>query len=494
MQFTGSRSRCWQAAVAAFVALAVAPCAARAQGTLAMDAYQVGRAQRIQGDPAAALAAFTEALALDPRYAPAWAARGELLLESGQYAAAASDLTEALRLQPSSAATWAARGLAQYLDGDSAAARDDLAAAVQLDPHSGRAEQLRGYLLYDRNQIEAAYAAWERAERLDPALRQSVHQPTTRATLRAATVPSLASRGTSIASTRVASETTSTVPPQVASRVQFAEAPVPGPTILRATQNTPPPPPTLDDLPPPEAKPTTPGWRKKESPGNAGPAPGTTPAAPAPTGPAPPARLAPPLPPGPPPRAVEPAPAPLPSPRPLPEGPALEVRPPSRPVPTLDDLLVDKPPLGSDPCPRPDELKRIDEVRATLSDDGGERPRECPIHGETFAGRNWTLHMQSWKASALCHKPLYFEQPALERYGHSTGRLLQPVVSGAHFFAAVPLLPYQTGLAPPWECQYPLGHYRPGSCAPYIVPPLPVSLRGAVQQAGAIVGASAVLP
>jgi hypothetical protein len=38
------------------------------------------------------------------------------------------------------------------------------------------------------------------------------------------------------------------------------------------------------------------------------------------------------------------------------------------------------------------------------------------------------------------------------------------------------------------------GHYRPGSCAPYYIEPLPISCRGALFQAGAVVGTAAILP
>jgi hypothetical protein len=93
--------------------------------------------------------------------------------------------------------------------------------------------------------------------------------------------------------------------------------------------------------------------------------------------------------------------------------------------------------------------------------EGGEVPYECTLGGERFnleTGRQWPETCYTWKASGLCHKPLYFEQSHMERYGHSWGPVLDPVLSGAHFFASVPLLPYHMGLEPPCECIYPLGH------------------------------------
>jgi hypothetical protein len=47
---------------------------------------------------------------------------------------------------------------------------------------------------------------------------------------------------------------------------------------------------------------------------------------------------------------------------------------------------------------------------------------------------------------------------------------------------------------PPHECQYSLGYYRPGSCAPWMIPPIPLSLRGAVAETGIIVGGVFLIP
>jgi hypothetical protein len=72
--------------------------------------------------------------------------------------------------------------------------------------------------------------------------------------------------------------------------------------------------------------------------------------------------------------------------------------------------------------------------------------------------------------------------------------VLDPVISGAHFFASVPLLPYHMGLEPPCECVYPLGHYRPGSCAPHYIEPWPWSIRGGALQATAVTGLIFAVP
>jgi hypothetical protein len=125
---------------------------------------------------------------------------------------------------------------------------------------------------------------------------------------------------------------------------------------------------------------------------------------------------------------------------------------------------------------------------------GEDYPFECGLGTERFQPRAWSQITYLWKASGLCHKPLYFEQPQLERYGHSWGPALDPIVSGVHFFGTVPLLPYAMGVETPGECIYTLGYYRPGSCAPYMIPPFPLSLRGLLYEGTVVTGGVLILP
>ena len=136
-------------------------------------------------------------------------------------------------------------------------------------------------------------------------------------------------------------------------------------------------------------------------------------------------------------------------------------------------------------CPSLEDLKPIGEITYRTTPQSGELPRDCVLSESKYEPRTWAETTFMWKASALCHKPLYFEDVQVERYGHSWGPLVQPVMSGAHFFGNVLALPYKLGMDPPWECQYTLGYYRPGNCAPYMLDPIPLSVRGAAV-AGAI--------
>jgi hypothetical protein len=125
---------------------------------------------------------------------------------------------------------------------------------------------------------------------------------------------------------------------------------------------------------------------------------------------------------------------------------------------------------------------------------GADMPFECTLGDDLFDPRCWKLTTYTWKASALCHKPIYFEDVALERYGHSHGPVCEYFASAAHFFGDVALLPYHMGIKTPCECEYTLGYYRPGSCAPYILDPFPVSLRGAAFGAVGYCGVVALFP
>jgi hypothetical protein len=125
---------------------------------------------------------------------------------------------------------------------------------------------------------------------------------------------------------------------------------------------------------------------------------------------------------------------------------------------------------------------------------GEDYPFDCGFSPELFQPRSWQQTTFLWKASGLCHKPLYFEQVQMERYGHSWGPVLDPIVSGAHFFGTLPVLPYKMGITTPNECIYTLGYYRPGSCAPYMIPAVPFTWRAAAFEGAAWTTGALVIP
>ena len=142
---------------------------------------------------------------------------------------------------------------------------------------------------------------------------------------------------------------------------------------------------------------------------------------------------------------------------------------------------------------RDNRLANIDLDIRVSGAPGNDYPCECRLEGETYHPRKFACTTFTWKAAGYCHKPLYFEDWNLERYGHSHG-WADPIISGAHFFATLPVLPYKMGVELPWECVYPLGYYRPGSCAPWTVPAVPISKRGLAIEAATVTGLVFLLP
>ena len=120
--------------------------------------------------------------------------------------------------------------------------------------------------------------------------------------------------------------------------------------------------------------------------------------------------------------------------------------------------------------------------------------------------RPWMMQTYEWEAPATRHLPLLFEEPNLERLGYtytcrtwgggsvSAGDCIQPFISAAHFFGRIPMIPYMCGVNPPCEPVYTLGVDRPGSPVPYRRHYLPVSLKGALYEAGAVVGMFYCIP
>ncbi len=165
----------------------------------------------------------------------------------------------------------------------------------------------------------------------------------------------------------------------------------------------------------------------------------------------------------------------------------------SQRLPTIQESVKRKA-APADKCPSPGDFKSICAISADISENKGDMPPECGLGDLQFRPRCWGPKTYTWTASGLCHKPLYFEDVQLERYGHSYGPLLQPLISPAEFFLTFPVLPYKMGLTPPNECMYALGYYRPGDCAPYMFDAIPISVRASLFEAAAWTGAIAAVP
>lgn len=107
---------------------------------------------------------------------------------------------------------------------------------------------------------------------------------------------------------------------------------------------------------------------------------------------------------------------------------------------------------------------------------------------EASYGRLASQKQVYWHPSSICHYPLRFEEAMLERHGHVRFGCLQPLASGARFFATIPMIPYLQTLQPRCEPVYALGNYRPGSCAPLLRDTIPYDSHAAVVESMALAG------
>jgi hypothetical protein len=103
-----------------------------------------------------------------------------------------------------------------------------------------------------------------------------------------------------------------------------------------------------------------------------------------------------------------------------------------------------------------------DRFETTASVVNADRTREMDAPGQVVGMPD----AYTWISPVFYHKPLYFEQPNLERYGVGTNCRLQPAASAIHFFGTIPLLPYKILTQHPCEKYYTLGNNRPGDCVP----------------------------
>jgi len=145
--------------------------------------------------------------------------------------------------------------------------------------------------------------------------------------------------------------------------------------------------------------------------------------------------------------------------------------------------------------------------------------KEGVVNGNGDRGPGWIDNTFGGHAARFCHRPLYFEETFLERYGHTHdccrhlpgcdrlceyecccecrdqfGNLLQSAVSAAHFYGTVPLVPYKMATNPWCECVNTQGCYPAGHIAPRRDLYPQISLSGVAIEAGVLVGLIFLIP
>jgi hypothetical protein len=111
----------------------------------------------------------------------------------------------------------------------------------------------------------------------------------------------------------------------------------------------------------------------------------------------------------------------------------------------------------------------------------------APASPEALRRADWQTSVYAWTPPEFFHRPLYFDDQPLERYGQSVHPRLQPAVSTGKFFKDVVFLPYYLVIDGHHQWVSPLGWDRPGSYATPIrerFPTLPGSYprRGVTQR------------
>jgi tetratricopeptide (TPR) repeat protein len=132
----------------------------------AADAYQKGKTYLEKGDSDAAIAAFTEAIRLDPKLANAYSDRGVAYEGKGEIDKAIADYTEAIRLDPKTALAYYNRGIAYARKGDLDKAIADYTEVIRLNPKLAQAYSNRAAAYEKKGENAKAEADFAEAEKL----------------------------------------------------------------------------------------------------------------------------------------------------------------------------------------------------------------------------------------------------------------------------------------------------------------------------------------
>ncbi len=128
-----------------------------------------------------------------------------------------------------------------------------------------------------------------------------------------------------------------------------------------------------------------------------------------------------------------------------------------------------------------------------FGDDDSQVLQPLPESG-LARGLDWDWTVRTWEAPNTFSNPRYFEDRMLERHGHERFPHLQPIVSGARFFATIPMLPYLAAVRHPCDCEYTLGYYRVGSCVPALRQRPPYERKAVIAEAASIATRVLILP
>jgi tetratricopeptide (TPR) repeat protein len=132
-------------------------------------AYNRGRAAAKEQDWQTATEAFSEAIRLDPKSAPAYRSRGIVYGQQGEQDRALADLDEAIRLNPDDAVALFDRGVIYFQKAEYDRALTDFDEAIRLKPNYAMAYRARGKVHGKKGEDAQAKADRQKADELAPA-------------------------------------------------------------------------------------------------------------------------------------------------------------------------------------------------------------------------------------------------------------------------------------------------------------------------------------
>ena len=142
--------------------------AAISNETLYAQRFEEGNKLYENGDYQGAIAKYTEAIKLNPKYASAYNNRGVAYADLQNYTQAIADYTKAIELNPKNAEAYNNRGIAYGKMKNYEAAIADFNKAIQLNPKYAKAYYNRGFAYYNMENYEAAIADYTKAIQLNP--------------------------------------------------------------------------------------------------------------------------------------------------------------------------------------------------------------------------------------------------------------------------------------------------------------------------------------
>ena len=121
-----------------------------------------------QGDTDRAIADFTDAIRINPRFAFAYRNRGYAFTRKNEYERAIADFTEAIRLDPKYLDAYNDRGMSYFATGESDLALRDYNEATRVNPRFKFPYYNRGRLYSAKGELDRSIEEYSQAIRIDP--------------------------------------------------------------------------------------------------------------------------------------------------------------------------------------------------------------------------------------------------------------------------------------------------------------------------------------